>query len=81
MNESSLDPNCRSRNKDKRKTLDRGLWQINDYWHSEIPDKCCYDPECSTRFFCKQVKAGKATEWYGAENIFWVWKNGKKVLI
>lgn len=81
INESSLNPKATNRNKDKRKTLDRGLYMINSYWHAEIPDNCCYDPECSTRFFCKRVKQGYATDWFGAENVMWIYKNGKKVLI
>ncbi len=82
VNESSLDPNCVHKNSDRRKTIDRGLYQINNFWHAEISDKCCFDPECATRFFCKMAKAGRATEWYGAENVFWVYGTNKnKVLI
>jgi len=69
--ESSLNPNCVHKNNDRRKTTDRGLFQINSFWHSEIPDKCCYNPECATRFFCKRVKQGFAKEWYGARGIFY----------
>jgi len=82
VKESSLNPDCVHKNKDRRKTTDRGLYQINDFWHAEVPDKCCFDAECATRFFCKMAKAGRATEWYGAENIFWVYNEEKqKVLI
>lgn len=28
-------------------SCDRGLLQINNYWHKEISDQCAYDPLCS----------------------------------
>lgn len=30
-------------------TIDRGLWQINSYWHSEVSNECAFDLECSTK--------------------------------
>lgn len=27
---------------------DRGLWQLNDYWHSEVSDDCAFDALCSS---------------------------------
>lgn len=82
-NESSLNPNCRSRNNDWRKSLDRGLFQLNDYWYRDISDECAYNPECATRIFCQRVKQGRATDWYGAEKVYWVWQkiNGKKIQV
>ena len=79
-NESKLDPNCRNRNKDRRKTLDRGLFQLNDYWYRHIPDDCAYNPECATKVFCNAVKNKRATDWYGAKGIYWIYKiiDGKK---
>lgn len=29
--------------------VDRGLWQINSYYHSEISDSCAFDAACSTQ--------------------------------
>ena len=27
-------------------SYDRGLWQINSYWHSEVSDSCAYSCSC-----------------------------------
>jgi hypothetical protein len=29
-------------------STDRGLWQINSYWHPEVSDDCAFDPWCAT---------------------------------
>lgn len=28
---------------------DRGLWQINDYWHPDVSDTCAYDATCNAQ--------------------------------
>jgi hypothetical protein len=28
---------------------DRGLWQINDYWHPDVSDTCAFDPFCNAQ--------------------------------
>jgi hypothetical protein len=28
---------------------DRGLFQINDYWHSEVSDDCAFDAQCNAQ--------------------------------
>src|SRR5690242_11175877 len=28
-------------------SVDRGLWQINSYWHGEVSDSCAFDPTCA----------------------------------
>jgi chitodextrinase len=28
-------------------SVDRGMWQINSYWHSEVSDACAFDPTCA----------------------------------
>lgn len=28
-------------------STDRGLWQINDYWHKEVSNTCAFDCECN----------------------------------
>lgn len=63
--ESGLDPLAMNRNRNG--SIDRGLFQWNDYWHPEISNACAFDIECSTRAFCKAVKAG---------NIYW-WNSSK----
>ncbi|GHO42795.1 CHAP domain-containing protein [Ktedonospora formicarum] len=57
--ESSLNPKNCLLNKDwhdwypqwhvhkKGRTLDRGIMQINNYWHFEVKDECAFDPLCS----------------------------------
>lgn len=44
--ESGRDPNAKHVNADG--SIDRGLWQINSVFHSEVTDTCAYDPVCST---------------------------------
>lgn len=41
--------NCAARNvnSDSHSSVDRGLWQINDYWHPECSDSCAYDCACN----------------------------------
>ena len=34
-------------NQDPWHSIDRGLWQINNYWHSEFTDACCFDATCN----------------------------------
>jgi hypothetical protein len=34
-------------NTDARHTVDRGPFQINNYWHREVPDSCAFDLGCS----------------------------------
>ena len=59
--ESQLDPEAINVNKNG--TRDRGLFQINDYWWPNISDEQAFDPECSTRWACKQVRAGGLRLW------------------
>lgn len=28
-------------------SVDRGLWQINSYWHGEVSDSCAFTPSCA----------------------------------
>lgn len=30
-------------------SVDRGLWQINSYWHGEVSDSCAFDPSCAAQ--------------------------------
>lgn len=59
--ESNLNP--KAININANGTIDRGLYQWNDYWHPEITDKCAFDIECSTRAFCQAVKDGHLNWW------------------
>lgn len=42
-------------------SVDRGLWQINNYWHSEVSDSCAYDPRCAAGAAYRISAAG--TNW------------------
>ena len=51
--------------------IDRGLWQINSYWHPEVSATCAHSPSCSARAMARISRGGtRWTEW-------WTWKNGK----
>lgn len=43
--ESNLNPTARGINTNG--SIDRGILQINNVYHSEVPDSCAYDPTCS----------------------------------
>jgi hypothetical protein len=38
---------------------DRGLFQINDYWHGEVADACAFDALCSAREAYRISEGGK----------------------
>jgi hypothetical protein len=59
--ESGLDPKAKNINEDG--SIDRGLYQWNDYWHPEVSYIDAYDPEKATRLFCKAVKEGHLSWW------------------
>ena len=44
-------------------SVDRGIFQINDYWHSEISDECAFSVKCSTEFAIEMINAGRQNEW------------------
>jgi hypothetical protein len=44
MAESSCVPSATG---DNGTSLDRGLWQINNYYHSEVSDACAYNAQCN----------------------------------
>lgn len=42
---------------------DRGLWQINDYWHKEVNDACAFDPTCNAQA-AQRISGGHTwTQW------------------
>lgn len=61
--ESTLNPKAKRLNNDARKTTDRGLYQINNFWHYEVSDECAYDLRCATEWTIKRIKAGYQHEW------------------
>jgi len=64
--ESNLNPDAVRQNFNG--SIDRGLYQWNDYWHPEITDEIAFDPEKATRAFCRAVKSGHLNWWYASEN-------------
>jgi Lysozyme like domain len=49
---------------------DRGLWQINDYWHPDVTDKCAFDKNCNATAMAR-------ISGYGADWTPWsTWNNG-----
>lgn len=46
-------------------STDRGLWQINDYWHSGVSDECAFDPSCASAYAFKLFtnRGNKFTDW------------------
>lgn len=61
--ESKLKPEAKRLNTDSRKTTDRRLFQINNYWHYEVSDECAYDLRCSTEWTIQRIEAGYQHEW------------------
>jgi hypothetical protein len=44
-------------------SVDRGLWQINSYWHGEVSDSCAFDPPCNARGAHTIWANGGWTQW------------------
>jgi hypothetical protein len=50
--------NTQARLVDADGSIDRGLYQINSYWHSEVSDACSYDAWCATQQAYRISKQG-----------------------
>lgn len=44
-------------------SIDRGLWQINSYWHSEVSDSCAFTPSCNAQATHTIWANGGWTQW------------------
>jgi hypothetical protein len=44
-------------------SVDRGLWQINSYWHGEVSDSCAFDPTCNAQATHTIWANGGWTQW------------------
>lgn len=44
-------------------SVDRGLWQINSYWHGEVSDACAFDPACNAQATHTIWANGGWTQW------------------
>jgi hypothetical protein len=53
--------------------IDRGLWQINSYWHPEISAACALSPSCNARGMA--AISSKGTKW----SPWWTYVNRKHV--
>jgi len=66
--ESGLNPKARLVNSPN--SIDRGLFQINSYYHKEVTDEQADDPEFATKWFCNAVKNGHL-DWWKASKKCW----------
>lgn len=62
--------NIKAIRKNTNGTIDRGLFQWNDFYHPEITDQMAYDPEIATRAFCKAEKQNHLN-WWNASRPCW----------
>ena len=51
--------------------IDRGLWQINSYWHPEVSAACALSASCNAR------AAARISTWGRYWTQWWTYKNGK----
>ena len=51
--------------------VDRGLWQINSYYHPNVSDACAFSPSCNARAMASISRFG--TTW----RPWWTYVNGK----
>lgn len=51
--------------------IDRGLWQINSYWHPEVSKDCALSASCNAR------AAARISTWGRYWSQWWTYKNGK----
>lgn len=58
--ESSWNPKAFHQNKG---SIDRGLWQLNSYFHPEVSKDCAYDTACSTIEAIRIIKSKGFGEW------------------
>lgn len=60
--ESSGDTHARNVNSDGKNSVDRGLFQLNSYWHPEVPDAVAYNAHGAAIATYKITKGGK--DWH-----------------
>jgi len=53
---------CQAKNVNSGGSIDRGLWQINNYWHKEVSDSCAYDCHCNAKAAYKI--SNKGADWH-----------------
>lgn len=66
MSEGELNVKAFHQNNDRLRTHDRGLFQLNSFWHIEVLDSCAYNMECNIKEAYRISKGGTDWhEWYG----------------
>ena len=61
--------NCKATNVNSGGSRDRGLWQINDYWHKEVSDSCAYECACNGKNAYRISNSGSSwTQWSTYKN-------------
>tara|TARA_R110000851_G_scaffold212649_2_gene365350 strand:- start:418 stop:885 length:468 start_codon:yes stop_codon:yes gene_type:complete len=66
MSESSGRVKITNQNKDDHRSIDRGLFQINSYWHPDVSIDCAFDMKCNIKEAYRISKGGKNwNPWYG----------------
>lgn len=58
--ESNLNPDATH---DNGTSVDRGLFQINNYFHSEVSDEQAFDPNYATRWTINMINNGQQHQW------------------
>lgn len=59
--ESGLNPNAINHNTNS--TIDKGIFQWNQYYHPHMTDECVYDVECATKATMEKINAGGQGIW------------------
>lgn len=62
------------------KSTDRGLFQWNDVYHSEISDAVAFDPKQATQLFCNAVKSGRLHLYWSASQPCWMKKLSPEII-
>jgi hypothetical protein len=60
--ESRLDPNA-TNTEGNSAGIDRGVFQINSFYHSEVSDEQAFDVDYATRWTINMINEGRQTEW------------------
>jgi hypothetical protein len=66
QNESGWNPTVIQYRRNVTRSIDRGLFQINDLAHPKVSTECALDPVCAARWSLPRIKDG-SVRWYGAD--------------
>lgn len=69
FSESSGRINAVNQNTDRHESIDRGLFQINSYWHPDVSIDCAFDMYCNIKEAYRISNGGTNWRpWYGYRN-------------